>query len=148
METPAVDVEPAAGSPMDRARRGVALIAVSVLAIGAAAAIYVRPSPSSDAASPRAPAPAVANYRVSAVDFVTPTTGWVVADIGGGDSAVVHTTDGGRSWTPQALMRSDGSVPYLKFFDPQVGVLALTGGAPQLDRSIDGGGTWARVALP
>ncbi|HKC19864.1 MAG TPA: hypothetical protein VKE27_09555, partial [Candidatus Dormibacteraeota bacterium] len=85
-----------------RILRATALIAASLVAIVATAVFYVDPQVISIArhgglaAQNRAGA-----NRISAIEFVTPSVGWVVADLSNGDFAVLHTSDGGVSWTHQ-----------------------------------------------
>jgi photosystem II stability/assembly factor-like uncharacterized protein len=134
--------------PRARAGRAVALIAVSLIAIAATGVAYIHPDLSLFRGT-APPAPGVhADYRVSSIDFVTPETGWLLVDFPSGDYALVHTTDGGTSWTSQITEPSDGRAKYLKFFDASVGVLALVGTQPVLRRTSDGGATWlSRPAL-
>jgi photosystem II stability/assembly factor-like uncharacterized protein len=130
-----------------RARRAVGLIAVSLVVIAAAAGAYVHPAMFT-APGAGAAAAVAAHYRVTALDFVSPVRGWLTADTGGGVSTVMHTEDGGASWSKEAVLRTDGQVPYLKFFDDVAGVLALPGGDPMLARTVDAGHTWSVAALP
>jgi photosystem II stability/assembly factor-like uncharacterized protein len=128
-----------------RARRALALIAVSMLAIAIAGIAYVRPNIGIGDAEP---APVLhSTYSVSAVDFVDQFTGWVVATFDNGDYAVLHTTDGGLSWTRQTAGAGQGHPVYLKFFDTAVGIVGLVGTTPRLYRTADGGKTWSGVAV-
>jgi photosystem II stability/assembly factor-like uncharacterized protein len=129
-----------------RARRAVAVIALSLAVIAGTAAAYVRPlvgGPGVHAASGGS-----STSRVTALDFVSAGRGWVVADLGRGVSALLHTDDAGATWTRQALLPTDGQVPYLKFFDDIAGVVALPGGRPLLARTADAGLSWSVATLP
>lgn len=130
-----------AGIPRARAGRALALIAASLVAIVTAGIAFVHPI-----AGVSAPALPVAglttDYRVSSVDFVTPSVGWLVVDFSSGDYAVIHTVDGGSSWTTQRVGPSNGHIKYMSFFDASVGVVALVGTQPLLWRTSDGGVTW------
>jgi photosystem II stability/assembly factor-like uncharacterized protein len=137
-----------AAIPRARAGRAIALGAGSLLAIVVTGIVYVHPD---FALSPGAGPAAVglaANYRVSGIDFVTPAVGWLLVDFESGDYAVIHTEDGGATWTRQLVGPSDGHAKYMKFFDTSVGVVALVGAQPVLLRTGDGGQTWTtRPAL-
>jgi len=123
-----------------RARRAVALIAASLIAMLGVGTAFLHPSlPALVAGSLTK---AHASYRVASVDFVDRTTGWVVA-LQSGDYAILHTTDGGLTWTRQLSMSGDGHAHYVKFFDRSVGVFALLGTRPLLHRTSDGGRTWS-----
>lgn len=129
-----------------RALRALAVIAASVMVMAFAGIAYVHPAFSFfDRGAPIVPAPQAA-YRVSAVDFVSSSTGWVVTDFDSGDFAILRTNDGGLSWTRQLSAAGQGHPRYLKFFDVAVGVFALEGTSPLLYRTADGGKTW--VAMP
>lgn len=132
-----------------RILRAVALIAASLLAIAGAGVLYV--------AAPTVPAfgrgqsmvaQQGAHYRVSAIDFIDPATGWIVVDFDSGGFSVLHTDDGGASWARQLSGVEGGRAYYLKFFDVAVGVLGLVGTTPQLYRTHDGGQTWTGLPVP
>src|SRR5437868_2149980 len=134
--------------PRARAGRAVALIAVSLVAIGAVGAAYVLPDLGLSRSSVPVAGAAQDGYRVSAIDFVTPDTGWLVVDFASGDFVLVHTSDGGTTWTRQITASSNGHAKYVNFFDPSAGVLAVVGTQPVLRRTYDGGSTWVtRPAL-
>jgi photosystem II stability/assembly factor-like uncharacterized protein len=135
--------EPDYDPPAERARvkRGLSLIVVSLLVIALTGLAYLRPS--SDAApAPRAPALPAA-YQLAAVDFVGPTTGWLAATFDSGRFAILHTMDGGHSWTRQLTGQTDRQAVYLHFFDSASGVFGLMGPQPLMFRTADGGGTWS-----
>ena len=129
--------------PRARAGRAVAVITLSLIAILATGVAYLRPSltlfPSKTATST---SPLHSDYRVVGVDFVSPSTGWLVVDFVSGDYAVIHTTDGGTTWTRQLTAPSGGRSKFAKFFDASVGVVALIGSEPVLHRTSDGGQSW------
>src|SRR5580765_7957279 len=90
-------------SSRTRAQRAVGLIAVSLVAIVCTGLVYLHPSlPGFPGAPNPAHAPVLQSvYTVSAVDFVDSATGWVAAQFQSGNVAVLHTTDGGETWTRQ-----------------------------------------------
>src|SRR5256712_14015276 len=76
-----------------RARRAIALIAASLLSVTAAGTAFLHPSLPAFMSSSSTRAPLMhAAYRVAAVDFVDPGTGWGVGLLGSGDFPVLHTT--------------------------------------------------------
>jgi photosystem II stability/assembly factor-like uncharacterized protein len=126
-----------------RARRALTLIVMSILALTFAGLGYLHPNFGLGlrAASPPA------SYQLAAVDFVTPTTGWVVVERRAHDFALLRTTDAGDTWTRQ-LAGSTGIIgEYVRFFDPAHGVLVLLGQEAVLYQTGDGGRTWSRHAL-
>jgi hypothetical protein len=85
-------------------------------------------------------------------DFLSPSTGWVVAsDCAGGHAALYGTSDGGRTWAttnlgPQTCNEGARIVP--DFVDPAHGWLVHvepTAPFAVLERTTDGGRTWRRV---
>ncbi len=134
-------------TPRARIRRAVALIGASLIALFASGFVWLHPAlPALGARDiPRSSAPH-GNYQVTAIDFIDPSTGWAVAAFYSGDYAVLHTTDGGRSWTKQlSIPASSGHMHYLKFFNREVGVFGLTRLRPLLYRTSDGGQTWTSL---
>src|SRR5690242_7882520 len=100
-----------------RVLRGLALIAASVVTIAVVTVHYVDPqlvSFARHAAITPAPGP---SYRISAIDFVDPSTGWIVADYATGEYSILHTADGGATWTRQLTELNAGRGHYMKFFD-------------------------------
>lgn len=87
--------------------------------------------------------PVPVNVTLTAVSFADAKSGWAV----GHDAAILHTADGGRSWT-------------LQHFDPGLGQPALSVLALDAQRALivgaygmgfgtnDGGKTWAELAAP
>lgn len=133
--------------PSNRARRGISLIGASLIALTIAGLGFLHPTlPGIGTAgtSTSAPVKQIA-YRVVAADFIESNTGWVAALFPSGDYAILHTTDGARSWTRQLTTAGDGHPIYMKFFDRLSGVFALLGTRPILRRTLDGGQTWSAV---
>jgi photosystem II stability/assembly factor-like uncharacterized protein len=135
-------------SPLPRVLRGVALIGVSLIAVAAVTVQYLDPKLVSSLHHSTIGTVPGAAYGISAIDFVDPSTGWIVADYESGEYAIFHTEDGGATWTRQLTGLDAGRAHYLKFFDPAVGVSGLIGTTARLDRTIDGGRTWMSVAVP
>ena len=144
------DEELQSASSTSHVRRALTLIAVSILAIAIAGFAYLRPSLGFGPALRPGAAPSdkpSASYQLAAVDFVTPTTGWVVAEGGPHDFAVLRTTDAGKTWTRQ-LQGSAGVIgEYVRFFDSANGVLVLLGPQAAMYKTRDGGRTWSRHEL-
>jgi photosystem II stability/assembly factor-like uncharacterized protein len=136
------------GYAWPRVLRGIALIGVSLVAVVGVTIQYVdpqiaqslRPNPIGSGSGP--------GYRISAIDFVDPSTGWVVADYDSGRYAILHTSDAGATWARQLTGTDSGRGHYLKFFDTAVGVAGLIGTTAQLDRTIDAGQTWTSLPVP
>jgi photosystem II stability/assembly factor-like uncharacterized protein len=125
--------------------RALALITASVLAIVLAGIGYLHPF-AGGASQPAATAGS-SNSQLAAVDFVSPTTGWVAATLDSGSFAVLRTSDAGSSWTTQLAGTTDQRTFYLRFFDSRRGVLGLMGPRPALYRTADGGQTWSMRPL-
>jgi photosystem II stability/assembly factor-like uncharacterized protein len=123
--------------------RALALITVSVLAIVLAGIAYLHPT----GAGASHPPPGASSYQLAAVDFVSPTTGWVAATLESGAFAVLRTTDSGESWTRQLAGTIGQRTVYLRFFDLRHGVLGLIGPRPVMYRTADGGHTWSSGRL-
>jgi photosystem II stability/assembly factor-like uncharacterized protein len=79
-------------------------------------------------------------YRVFAMYFVTPATGWIGGDVLVGTYAgfIFKTTDGGRTWVEQKVPL-DFWVYGLEFFDVNHGWAA---GGKEVMHTSDGGTTW------
>src|ERR1700716_273272 len=58
-----------------------------------------------------------ASSRLAAIDFVNPTTGWVVAELTNHDFALLNTVNGGDSWTRQLSGPGGDIGEYANFFD-------------------------------
>src|SRR5689334_11755998 len=126
-----------------RARRAKLLSAVSLVVVGIACLVYIRPSllPS---ATPASVAPQKATFQLDAVDFVNPTTGWVLEDLDDFQFAVLGTRDAGRHWAPLLVEPSVLQGEYMRFFDDRHGVVATAGGEPLLYTTDDAGVHWIR----
>jgi photosystem II stability/assembly factor-like uncharacterized protein len=133
-----MDSEPV---PAARVGRALALMAASFVTIAVGALAFLHPNLT---ALP-SPPPVHVPFHVAAVDFVSPDTGWVVANLETGDYTLLHTTDGGVTWTPQLSAPTGGNQQYVKFFDSMAGVFALVGTRPVLNRTSDGGRTWTSI---
>lgn len=136
------------GSSLPRVLRGVALMGVSLIALAAVTVQYADPQLVSSFRQKAMNAATGASYRISAIDFVDPSTGWIVADYDFGEYAILHTDDGGATWTRQLTGLDSGRAHYLKFFDAAVGVAGLVGTTARLYRTIDGGQTWMSLPVP
>lgn len=78
---------------------------------------------------------------ITALSFVNADEGWI-ADLG-----VLHTTDGGRSWTGVPLPPYTGTSYGISFFDRSNGILSSHWGLfGVLSLTTDGGSTWRREA--
>jgi photosystem II stability/assembly factor-like uncharacterized protein len=125
--------------------RALALMVASVLAIVLAGIGYLHPF--AGGASQPAATTESSNLQLAAVDFVSPTTGWVAATLASGSFAVLRTTDAGSNWTTQLAGSTDQHTFYLRFFDSSHGLLGLMGPRPALYRTADGGQTWVRQLM-
>jgi hypothetical protein len=136
--TLAADVSALPISP--RATRGLALIAVSLVALAAVIALRVRPGPG----APRTPPQAAAQPdATSSMDWISGREGWLSAfDRPAGTSTLFHTADSGRHWERLRVTRS---VETPDFFDAAHGVVGSAGGT---FRTSDGGRHWERLTLP
>src|SRR5919108_2171623 len=128
--------------PLSRVGRALALMAASLVTITGAGFAFLHPNLYGAGGAGRN-AQHHAAYHVAAVDFVSPTEGWVLADQDTGDqTAVLHTADGGTSWTQQLSAPTGAGNKYARFFDGRAGVFAQIGARPVLYRTGDGGRTW------
>jgi len=131
-------VEPA------RARRGISLIFISLLVISLTGLAYLHPSLGATASPVAPPAPGVAaTYQLSAVDFVTPRTGWFAATFDSGRFALMHTTDAGNHWARQLSGDVGSAGVYVNFFDSNQGVIAVLGPQSVIYRTGDAGRRWS-----
>lgn len=136
------------GSTLHRVMRAIAFIGASLIAIAAVTVQYADPQLVSQLRRIPITAASQTSYRISAIDFVDPSTGWIVADYDTGDYAILHTDDGGVTWTRQLTGIDSGRAHYLKFFDVAAGVSGLIGTTAQLFRTIDAGQTWMSLPVP
>lgn len=137
--TLAADVSASSISP--RAVRGLALIAVSLVALAAVIALRVRPGPG----QPRVPPPAAEAQPdvASTMDWISAREGWLSAfDRRAGTSTLFHTVDAGRHWERLRVSRSLESPD---FFDRSHGVVRS---ASAMFRTSDGGRHWEPLPLP
>lgn len=137
------DEEP--GFPVDpaRARRAKALGALSLAVVAVACVAYLRPSFQSGPAVATLPT----SYQLDAVDFVNPSTGWVLADLDTSAFAVVSTRDAGRTWTTRLVSSSSRHGEYMRFFDRSAGVVVAIGAEAAVFVTRDGGAHWTRRAV-
>jgi photosystem II stability/assembly factor-like uncharacterized protein len=136
-------------TPLRAARvgRALALMAASVLVIGIATIAYARPQlPFGSGSRPRPAAVSTGYpaYRLAAIDFVDPASGWVVVELPSHDLSVLHTADAGRSWTRQLSSPMSDVGEYARFFDPLHGVVVLLGSSAVIFQTADAGKTWVR----
>ena len=140
---PEPDVDSVDGGRM---RRAIGLMAISCLVIAAVAAVYVHPALGGPARPAPVRLPSASSYSLAAVDFVSPTTGWIAAIFDDGDFVLMRTTDAGDTWKPELSGPTGGHGVYMKFFDAVDGMFALTGARPLLYRTADGGTVWTAGA--
>ena len=131
-----------------RVLRGIALIGVSVVAILGVTIQYVDPQVVASLRHSQIRAAPSSSFRISAIDFVDPSTGWIVAEYDSGEYSILHTDDGGVTWSRQLSGRNAGRGHYLKFFDTAVGVSGFIGTTARLYRTVDGGLTWMSIPVP
>jgi photosystem II stability/assembly factor-like uncharacterized protein len=129
-----------------RARRALTLITLSILAITVAGIAYLHPTIGLGSALNAAPAP-LDSSQIAAVDFVTPTTGWVVMEQQPHDFAVLQTTDSGDTWNQQLAGTAGAIGEYARFFDAAHGVLVVLGPHALIYQTSDGGSTWSHQSL-
>lgn len=138
------ELEPGVETTGTRARRALALMVVSLVAITATGLVFLHPVSLSFGATTAARAPALHQaYRVAAVDFVDERTGWVVVVLQSGEYKIMHTADGGQRWMQELSGSGEDRATYIKFFDRSAGVFAPPGAPPVLYRTSDGGKTWS-----
>jgi photosystem II stability/assembly factor-like uncharacterized protein len=133
------------GFPGDpaRVRRAKALGALSLVVVAVACVAYLRPSIQPVPSVPTLPT----SYQLDAVDFVNPSTGWVLADLDTSAFAVVSTKDAGRSWTTRLVSPSSRHGEYMRFFDRSAGVVVAIGAEAAVFATRDGGAHWTRKGV-
>jgi photosystem II stability/assembly factor-like uncharacterized protein len=118
---------------------------------------------STDGARWAEPAAAMSPVRrwlnaLAAVSFPDASDGWVVGQDANLDGVILHTTDGGDTWTPQASQLG-GPLQGVQFVDATHGWAvtaepgAGSGSNDAVERTTDGGDTWvpqfvANMAVP
>lgn len=130
-----------------RVGRALALIAVSALVLGIAAVLYARPEPPAGSSN-QSPTSIIdaAPYRLVAIDFVNPSTGWALAE----DTTtfvILRTSDAGRRWSRQLAGRTGRVGEYIRFFDQSHGVVVVLGPQALMFQTRDGGKTWGAKPL-
>ncbi len=121
--------------------------------------VVVVPTPGSTAGVGTTPAPAgiPTGFQAASVTFVSTQEGWALGGVpcsSGTCASIIRTTDGGRTWTPQAAPSTPFAQAPQPGSGPGVGEIrfanALDGWAyaPDLWSTHDGGATWTRVAIP
>jgi photosystem II stability/assembly factor-like uncharacterized protein len=126
-----------------RAQRAKLLSALSLAVVAIAGILYVRPS-----LQPATPARAIptssGQFQLDAVNFISPTTGWILEDLDDFQFAVLGTTDAGRHWKPELVEPTVMQGEYMRFFDVRHGVVSTMGGDPLVYTTEDGGIHWKR----
>ncbi|MBU4201359.1 MAG: hypothetical protein KKG09_01630 [Verrucomicrobia bacterium] len=87
--------------------------------------------------------------RLSQIQFVSPQTGWMRADLGHKGN-LWASRDGGRSWQAQPLgIASYWNVEDMQFLDAQIGFILIHVEAKinQVMRTLDGGATWEIIGI-
>src|ERR1041384_3354043 len=96
------ELEDLSGASPSHAQRAKLVSAVSLAVVAIACIAYVRPGFDTPSTAPVVPH-ARSQFQLDAVDFVSPTTGWVLEDRDDFQFAVLGTTDAGRHWKPLLL---------------------------------------------
>jgi photosystem II stability/assembly factor-like uncharacterized protein len=89
---------------------------------------------------------------MDAVDFLDARTGWVAGQQGGGHGVLLHTADGGATWSTapldapasdlQTLLNLDPGAVAMAFADARHGWIISRDGT--MLRTTDGGASWSR----
>ena len=127
-----------------RAHRAKLVSAVSLAVVAIACIAYARPGQQQGTAGTPSVPQASSRFQLDAVDFVNPSTGWVLEDLDDFQFAVLGTTDAGRHWKPELLEPNVLQGEYMRFFDSRHGVVATVGGEPFVYSTDDGGAHWRR----
>ena len=96
----------------------------------------------------RQPLTRASEYVLSA-DFIDPDHGWLLAQASTEGEALLRTDDGGRTWTGlgNPVAYSDWAYRVV-FSDSRNGWLYSESTRPYAYKSLDGGASWLRIALP
>jgi len=132
--------------------RAAALIAASVIVIGAASLAYLHPTLTTRTSGPSAVSikPSLVTSNLITYDFVSPLLGWAV-ETQAGQFRVYRTTDGAKHWQKQLDLGSSfaGFFPIsVQFLDHDHGFVGVGDPFEQLNRTSDGGTTWDSLPLP
>lgn len=130
-----------------RELRRMATFALSALVLLAGGLAYARPWTA--AARPRpAPAAPPEPFVVSAMDFTSSSTGWALGGSANSLSRLLHTTDGGRHWTPAQGVPLE-FMTGMRFFDSRHGyLLGLDRTTRHMYVTADAGARWQASSLP
>jgi photosystem II stability/assembly factor-like uncharacterized protein len=134
-------------SNLSRMPRAMAVIAASVLTIAVAGILYLNPNIGFHLSLPSSPAGEASPPQLAAVDFVTPTAGWVAVELPPHSFAILHTSDAGETWSRQLAGPAGSIGEYMRFFDPSHGVLVLLGSQATWYETADGGRSWSHHRL-
>jgi photosystem II stability/assembly factor-like uncharacterized protein len=134
-------------SSTSRVPRALIMIVVSIFTIVVAGIAYLNPSAWFDLTRTATADNRPISYQLAAVDFVTPSIGWVALELPPRNFVVLRTADAGESWTRQLAGLAGQIGEYVRFFDPARGVVVLLGPQAVLYQTRDGGGTWSRQEL-
>ena len=141
------DDEPGFVGHPSRARRAQAVGAVSLLVIAAACIAYLRPSVNPPPPVVQTAPNQATGYQLDAVDFVDPSTGWVLAHLDNSTFTVMGTTNAGRTWSSRLTEPSSRPAEYMRFFDRRSGVVVALGPSAELYLTGDGGARWTPKSL-
>lgn len=80
--------------------------------------------------------------RLNAIDFASPAVGY----IGGNDSLLLKTVDGGQTWAAVAYtgVANNGNINNVKFVNEQIGFMAIEPYS-SVYKTVDGGQTWMQL---
>jgi photosystem II stability/assembly factor-like uncharacterized protein len=124
-----------------RAHRALALMGVAVVALAAAAGIYLHATARPPVARPQT--------TVSSLYWLNARVGWIVVVDGQHRSVLYHTVDGGQRWTRQFATVNSGVA--VRFLDATQGLMSeptpFPGPDPTLLRTDDGGDHWTTIEL-
>ena len=89
-------------------------------------------------------------YWPKKISFISPQTGWMVAQPEGADtdtsaSVILQTQDGGGTWTKRGSLPTDAEIAYFKFFDAHSGIIVTSDSRGAYYRTSDGGETWTAI---